>query len=60
MKATIDGIQVTGTPEEIKRFKELSEGKSPNTPYVSTKNVVPDIRKIAKGLDQYIKKYGSY
>jgi hypothetical protein len=27
MKATIDGIQVSGTTEEIKRFKELCEGK---------------------------------
>jgi hypothetical protein len=27
MKATIDGIQVSGTPEELKRFKELCEGE---------------------------------
>jgi hypothetical protein len=41
MNATIDSIQVSGTPEEIQRFKELCE-KEPDAPLAIPKNIVPD------------------
>jgi hypothetical protein len=48
MNATIDSIQVLGTPEEIKRFKDLCEKQQPVGNFranvnVSSKNIAEEL-----------------
>jgi hypothetical protein len=52
MMAIIDGVTVMGSPEEIKRYKEIADGKKKTPAFMTLENF--------NNVPEHVKKYSSH